>query len=149
MRRRLVTLGLLVLLGMTALAAVPRAAELSRVPLPAITKGKGEACVAETDFMRRNHMNLLRHQRDDTLREGVRGARFSLKDCVACHAVPGADGRPVAAEDPRHFCSACHRYAAVRIDCFQCHASRPAAAGGTAGAARTNGALSMVGRDWQ
>ena len=142
MRRRLLTLGLLVLLAAAAFAGTLRAAELSAVPLPEITKGKGEACVAETDFMRRNHMNLLRHQRDETLREGIRGARFSLKECVACHAVPAADGTPVGADDPRFFCSACHEYAAVRIDCFECHASRPEGAG-------TNSALSMVGRDWK
>ncbi len=146
MRRRLLTLGLMALLAAAAFAGAPRAAELSAVPLPEITKGKGESCVAETGFMRRNHMNLLGHQRDQTLREGIRGARFSLKECVACHAVPGADGTPVAADDSRHFCSACHQYTAVRIDCFECHASRPQSAGGVAG---TTGALSMIGRDWK
>ncbi len=145
MRRRLTTLGLLFLLVAAAIATPLGAAELSAVPLPEITKGKGESCVAETGFMRRNHMNLLRHQRDETLRKGIRGARFSLKECVACHAVPGADGVPVAADDSRHFCSACHQYTAVRIDCFECHASRPEAPD-RAGA---NGALSMIGRHWK
>ncbi len=145
MRWRLGTLGLLALLAAAAFAGAPRAAELSAVPLPEITKGKGESCVAETGFMRRNHMNLLDHQRDETLREGIRGAPFSLKECVACHAVPGVDGTPVAADDSRHFCSACHQYAAVRIDCFECHASRPE----TPGQARAAGALFMVGRDWK
>ncbi len=145
MSRRLVTLGLLALLGAAAFAGAPRAAELSAVPLPEITKGKGESCVAETGFMRRNHMNLLSHQRDETLRQGIRGARFSLRECVACHAVPDAEGSAVKATDPRHFCTACHLYAAVRIDCFECHASRPEAPD-RAGA---NGALSMIGRDWK
>ncbi len=135
-------IGLALVMGLVLLTGAPQAAcaaELSAVPLPEISKGKGESCVAETDFMRRNHMDLLRHQRDETLREGIRGARFSLKECVACHAVPDADGRPVKADDSRHFCSSCHLYAAVRIDCFECHASRPEAAS----------ALSMVGRDWK
>jgi predicted CXXCH cytochrome family protein len=149
MRRRLLTLGLLVLLAAAALTGAPRAAELSAVPLPEITKGKGESCVAETGFMRRNHMDLLSHQRDQTLRQGIRGARFSLKECVACHAVPGSDGTPVTADDPRFFCTACHEYAAVRIDCFECHASRPQAAGGVAGARGASDALSMVGKDWK
>ncbi len=143
--RRLLILGLLALLGVAAFAGTLRAAELSAVPRPEITRGKGESCVAETGFMRRNHMDLLRHQRDQTLREGIRGARFSLRDCVACHAVPGVDGVPVTADDPRFFCTACHRYAAVRIDCFECHASRPEAAG----QAHATGALSMIGRDWR
>lgn len=136
------------MLGVAAFAAPSQAAELSGVPLPEITKGKGEACVAETDFMRRNHMKLLGHQRDETLREGIRGARFSLKECIACHAVPGADGTPVAAGDSRHFCSACHLYTAVRIDCFECHASRPEAPA-QARAPNPTGALSMIGRDWK
>ncbi len=151
MRRHLLTLGLLVLLGAAAFAGTPRAAELSAVPLPEITRGKGDSCVAETAFMRRNHMNLLRHQRDETLREGIRGARFSLKECVACHTVPGSDGAPVAADDPRFFCTACHLYAAVRIDCFECHASRPETSGQAhaPGELGASDALSMVGRDWR
>jgi hypothetical protein len=78
--------------------------------------------VAPTEEMRRNHMKMLFHQRDRTMREGVRTTRFSLKGCVECHAaaktgsVLGKDG----------FCSSCHEYAAVRMDCFECHsAARP------------------------
>ncbi len=118
----------------------------SRVPLPAITRGKGESCVAETDFMRRNHMTLLAHQRDETMRRGIRMTRISLKKCVACHAVPGPHGTPVGADDPRFFCTACHQYTAVRIDCFECHASRPKAPGQARGTGAT-GDLSLVGRD--
>jgi len=95
------------------------------VPQPHPPKGKGEACVAETDFMRRNHPDLLKHQRDDTLRLGIRGDKFSLKECVACHAVPGADSKPVTVKNPKHFCRECHDYAAVQIDCFECHNSVP------------------------
>ncbi len=149
--RRGAIIGLALVMGLVVLTGAPWggaiqaacAAELSAVPLPEITRGKGESCVAETGFMRRNHMDLLRHQRDQTLREGIRGARYSLKECVACHAVPGSDGTPVTADDSRHFCSACHLYTATRIDCFECHASRPEVAGGPASA------LSMVGRDWK
>lgn len=95
------------------------------VPEPDIPRGKGETCVADPAFMRLNHMDLLRHERDETVLEGIRDTKFSLKDCVACHAVNGADGQPVKASSPQHFCSACHNYVAVRIDCFECHASRP------------------------
>ena len=95
------------------------------VPLPLIAKAQGENCVADTDYMRRNHMDLLKHQRDETMLEGVRGEPFSLKECLDCHAVKGPDAVPVTASDPQHFCRSCHDYAAVSIDCFQCHASRP------------------------
>lgn len=95
------------------------------VPLPVIPKGQGEACVADTGYMRRNHMTLLRHQRDETMRQGIRGNPYSLEECIACHAVSGPDARPLSVDSPQHFCRACHDYAAVSIDCFQCHASRP------------------------
>lgn len=101
-----------------------------RVPVPVISAGKGDACVADTDFMRRHHMDMLKHQRDDTVQQGIRTEQYSLKECVACHTVPGADGRAVTAESPQHFCSSCHNYVAVKIDCFECHASRPEQAAG-------------------
>lgn len=97
----------------------------ARVFIPAPAKGKGEQCVADTDFMRRYHMTVLNHQRDDTVHEGIRTKQFSLKGCIACHAVDGPDGKPVTVESPKHFCRECHDYAAVTMDCFQCHASRP------------------------
>lgn len=64
--------------------------------------------------MRRNHMKMLLHQRDETMHEGIRTKQYSLANCVSCHAVKGADGKPVAYSDPKHFCRTCHSYAAVR-----------------------------------
>jgi hypothetical protein len=107
------------------LAAVVGAAALAgsgerpagRVALPVVKIEQGGACVAPVEEMRRNHMAMLFHQRDRTLREGVRTTRFSLKHCVDCHAsrktgsVLGEEG----------FCSSCHAYASVKIDCFECH----------------------------
>lgn len=94
-------------------------------PVPVIPRGQGETCVADTAFMRRNHMTLLKHQRDETMRQGIRGNLYSLAECIACHAVAGPDAQPLTVDSPQHFCRACHDYAAVSIDCFQCHASRP------------------------
>jgi hypothetical protein len=34
----------------------------------------------------------------------------------------------VTVSSPQHFCRSCHDYAAVKVDCFECHASRPEAA---------------------
>ena len=106
-------------------AAAKKESTDSGVPLPVIARGEGENCVADTQFMRRNHMTMLRHQRDETMREGIRGNQYSLRDCIACHAVMGPDAMPVTVASPEHFCRSCHDYAAVNIDCFQCHASRP------------------------
>ncbi len=99
---------------------------LAAIPLPDIPKAiKGEQCVEDTGFMRRNHMALLEHQRDDTVQRGIRSKKHSLKHCFTCHVVKDDDGQPVTAADPRHFCRACHDYAAVQVDCWQCHVSTP------------------------
>jgi hypothetical protein len=100
---------------------------------------KGTQCVADPQFMRRNHMDLMKHQRDDTVHAGVRDGKFSLKGCVQCHA--SRETGSVAA-GPKDFCVSCHSYAAVKIDCFECHASKPGAPGlaGATGAIRFAGA---------
>ena len=108
-------------LAAPALAAEPAA---GRTPRPVIERGLGEACVAETDFMRRNHMRLLEHRRDETVHRGVRDPKSSLTGCIACHAGTTSGSVAVAKTD---FCVACHSYAAVKVDCFGCHASKPAA----------------------
>ena len=88
-----------------------------RVPLPVVKIERGEACVAPVAEMRRDHMKMLLHQRDRTMRQGLREPRFSLKGCVDCHA--GRETGSVLGKDG--FCSSCHAYAAVSIDCFECH----------------------------
>lgn len=119
------------LVSMAGLAAVSwaaekeRAAKSGRVPQPVIPTGQGDSCVKDTNYMRRNHMSLLKHQRDETMHEGIREKEHSLKECISCHAVMGPDAAPVTAASPQHFCRSCHDYAAVKVDCFQCHASRP------------------------
>jgi len=136
----MVTLAAIVLLTVTGLAVVADAVEENSaargVPLPVIPRGQGENCVEDTDFMRRNHMTVLKHQRDETLLKGIRSKQHSLKECVSCHAVMGPDAIPVTAASPKHFCRSCHDYAAVNIDCFQCHASRPPLEVVVAGAGR-------------
>jgi predicted CXXCH cytochrome family protein len=114
---------LLSLVLMATVAGVPAA--VADVLAPTIQKGKGDQCVAETAFMRRNHMKVLLHQRDKSVFKGERSKRFSLQGCVECHAVPGSDAKPITSKDPKHFCRSCHDFAAVKIDCFECHASRP------------------------
>ena len=120
LRRYAIALGAVVLASLLGLTVAN-----GDVPYPDISRGKGATCVEDTDFMRRNHMKLLMHQRDDTMHKGIRSKQHSLKECIDCHAVPGSDSKPVTVNDPKHFCRACHDYAAVNIDCFQCHASRP------------------------
>jgi hypothetical protein len=58
---------------------------------------------------------------------GERTAAFSLKACIDCHA--SASTGSVAAS-ASNFCQSCHAYAAVKLDCFECHSSKPADEGG-------------------
>jgi len=128
LRRTCIILLALVLTGMAGPNGVVYAQDEKAAGnslLPAIPVGRGDACVEDTDFMRRNHMELLKHQRDDTVIKGVRSEQYSLVECLSCHAVYGPDAIPVTVASPAHFCRSCHDYAAVSIDCFQCHASRP------------------------
>jgi hypothetical protein len=113
----LLTLCLATLFGAGRVAA--------ETPVPQPSRGQGERCVEDVDVMRREHMHMLKHQRDETMHKGVRAPQHSLKGCIACHAVAGGDGMPVSYSDPKHFCRTCHTYAAVAPDCFECHASRP------------------------
>ena len=53
------------------------------------------------------------------------GGKFPRTESGRYYQPKGADGKPVAYSDPKHFCRTCHSYAAVRVDCFECHASRP------------------------
>ncbi|MBN8486227.1 MAG: hypothetical protein J0M20_00635 [Burkholderiales bacterium] len=95
--------------------------ESGRTPVPAVAKAaSGTQCVVEPSVMRRTHMDLLKHQRDRTVRVGDRSSAVSLKACVDCHA--SATTRSVAAA-PTDFCQSCHSYSAVKIDCFECHSS--------------------------
>jgi hypothetical protein len=84
-----------------------------------------QGCVEPEDEMRRNHMEYILHQRDETMHQGVRTRQYSLEECINCHAIKDDSGEYLHVEDSRHFCASCHTYAAVKIDCFQCHADVP------------------------
>lgn len=95
------------------------AAPIIKVPTNA------EGCIRPTEFMRRNHMHLLTHKRDKTMRQGIRTKDASLSACVDCHANKNIDGSFIPVNAPGQFCSACHIYAAVKLDCFECHRTTP------------------------
>ena len=111
---RALMLGCAVLLSGSALAG-------DRVAKPTVTvdPSRGE-CVAPAAEMRRNHMAMLQHQRDRTLRLGERGAKVSLNTCINCHA--GKTTGTVLGKG--EFCDSCHAYTGVRLDCFECHQPR-------------------------
>jgi len=90
-----------------------------KVPHP--TNGTTE-CVEDEDEMKKNHMKYILHQRDATVHEGIRTKTYSLKECINCHVPENSE---VRFGDDKHFCSSCHNYTGVSIDCFQCHMDTP------------------------
>jgi hypothetical protein len=89
-------------------------------PLP-----KGDKCIEPADVMRRNHMDLLLHKRDQTVHDGIRTHYASLNACIDCHVTPDSNGTVARISSEKHFCSSCHQAVSVKIDCFECHADRP------------------------
>jgi len=94
--------------------------------------GLGESCVRPKEAddeknydMRKNHMKYLLAKRDKTMHEGIRTSQDSLKGCIDCHATV-KNGKAVPVNAPGEFCAGCHTYAAVKLDCFECHATLPA-----------------------
>ncbi len=130
---------LLVLIGILSTSFGPLAAEtesssMGNVVLPrVITPENVQQCVEPTDIMRRDHMKFLLQQRDATVLEGIRTEKYSLTGCINCHAQAAEDGKIVRAGDPEFFCTACHLYTTVKIDCFECHSDRPAVTAGQLG----------------
>jgi len=112
----------LLLTGGAAIATDVADISLLKYPEPA-----GEKCVEPAEKMRREHMDLIQHQRDETMRNGIRGitAKHSLKGCIDCHVGYNEQGNAVSINAEGQFCQSCHNYAAVSIDCFSCHRTTP------------------------
>jgi hypothetical protein len=117
------------------LSSVVWAGEGTELKLP-LPKAKGnysetQPCVEPIDVIRRLHGSLLKRQRDKTMHQGIRTesdgqpAKHSLIGCIDCHVVPDAQGQYPDIHTSQHFCNSCHTYAAVQVDCFQCHAAKP------------------------
>ena len=113
------------LLSVGAYAASNAADKLGRTAKPEIVIDRsksGDKCVEETSYMRKNHQKLLMHQRDETVHKGIRTKEHSLKSCIACHAST-KDNNVLGSNE--HFCEGCHTYVAVKLDCWECHTSKP------------------------
>ncbi len=119
-----------VCVGVLLATTVARAGDIG--PKIPIDKSKG-SCVLPGDQMRREHMKILKHRRDKTMYQGIRGGKRSLSACLSCHMVKDEKtGKPLTVASPKHFCRVCHDYAAVKVDCWECHKSVPEEAGGQA-----------------
>jgi hypothetical protein len=109
-------------LGMVGLA---RATGVGDFVVDSSKAASAGSCVEPTEYMRRNHMKVIRHQRDTTVYGGIRSTKHSLAGCVECHVGYDAQQQPVAVNGDGQFCAACHSYAAVTLNCFDCHATIP------------------------
>lgn len=117
----------------TLAAALALVAGLS-LPAQAATEGHAyvgegakdaKSCIEPVDVMRRDHMLMLLEQRDKTVHQGIRTKKYSLTNCISCHAKKDAEGAWIPPTSKKHFCQACHAYTGVKIDCFECHAGKP------------------------
>lgn len=127
-----------IILGLAILASTSSFAEdssnSSLYPKITIPKEAGEQCVRPPAEIRRLHPDMLKHDRIQTMRKGVRansdGSKLegSLKACISCHATKDDSGY-VRIDNEQHFCVSCHKFAAVTIDCFQCHRDIPEESG--------------------
>jgi hypothetical protein len=83
------------------------------------------SCVEPTELMRREHMEFIKHQRIATVHEGIRAEKYRLSGCVDCHISYDAMQTPQPINQTDQFCGACHAFAAVKLNCFDCHAAIP------------------------
>jgi hypothetical protein len=121
-----VVLGSLLSVGLAgALVALAAQAAGGSYVVPGSQAATLDSCVEQTDFMRRNHMEVIKHQRDETVHNGIRSTKHSLAGCVECHASGDPAGGVVPVDRKGQFCQACHAFAAVGMNCFDCHATVP------------------------
>ena len=99
--------------------------EKSNIPPPKQNYNDETLCVEPVEIMRKQHFEFVLEHRDDAVIDGIRTKKHSLIECIECHITANAQGEYARYSQDTHFCASCHQFAAVTIDCFQCHADRP------------------------
>lgn len=106
--------GLVIFVGMVAFPFLYNKANPSSEPILDTSEGK---CVLEKEFMKKEHMKLLKGWREEVVRKGKRepvvinGMRYEKslqRTCLQCHK-------------KESFCDRCHSYANVKPYCWSCH----------------------------
>ena len=116
----IITLMLFVITGITACDSEPP--QLMKAVKQFNTE---EELKEHMSHIRKDHMDLLFHKRDETVIKGIRTEENSLKGCINCHVPEEHNGEILRHTNPEHFCSTCHGYVAAQLDCFQCHVDHP------------------------
>jgi hypothetical protein len=115
-----IILGLLIFFGVFTFPFWYNHLSASAPPKVALTEKAKAAkkCVADTDFMRTQHMKILNDWRNTVVREGktvytgADGKEYvaSLSNtCMDCHS------------DKAEFCDKCHTYTSTVPYCWDCH----------------------------
>jgi len=102
----LVVLGLIILLPLVYNVVL---CAYTNSPESFLEKPKGDGkCVRDAEYMRSNHMVLLKGIRNQAMREGKK-TEIGLKNCRQCHT------------NREQFCDRCHTKVNLKPDCFSCH----------------------------
>ena len=113
-------IGLIIFIGVFTFPFWYNHLSVSSPPKAVLTDKANAAktCVADTEYMRTQHMQLLNVWRNTVVREGKRvfvssaGKEYmaSLSNtCMDCHS------------NKAEFCDKCHVYASVNPYCWDCH----------------------------
>ena len=120
--RGVILTGLIIFLALVTFPIWSGLASGARSDPPELVLPAEGQCVASTETMRANHMQLLMEWRDEVVRHNDRiyttedGRRYykSLSGtCMSCH------------NDKEKFCDRCHNYVAVTPYCWDCHVAPP------------------------
>ena len=128
LRNSYLLLGLLTSFTICSLLVTVFADENADIPPPKAHYNEDTKCVEPVDVMRKQHFEYILDHRDRTVVEGIRTTQYSLNACIDCHITSNSQGEYARYSEETHFCASCHQFAAVTIDCFQCHSDRPEAA---------------------
>lgn len=141
----LVAMGLVWTLGVQTVAADER--EMRSYVVDGSKAASLDDCVEPTEQMRRKHMDFIKHQRIATVHEGIRSTKYSLAGCVECHVSVDDSGQSAIPIDHKdQFCGACHAYAAIDLNCFDCHSALPKGSADAAAAAHRAAGLTQSGQ---
>ena len=120
---RNIIIGLVIFVGIFTFPFVLSAGKANEAPklsldTPVINELGTEECLLDTEYMRSNHMQLLADWKVEVVRNGNRvfvndeGREFNMSlqnTCLECHS------------NKEEFCDACHTYAEVDPNCWDCH----------------------------
>lgn len=122
---RRIIIGIIVLVGLFSIPFWYNTGQQNERPeisldTPEIQALEVKECIEDTEYMRANHMKLLAEWRTSVVRDGDRiyaasdGQEYVKcvqETCLYCHS------------NRERFCDACHSFAGIEPNCWDCHDS--------------------------